>query len=94
MDEVLSVSSKVKEQIIFKLEKLSEIFLKYSKINSKLEYNRMYYSSFIKFLEDADLLLAIPPKKIIRYRRISNDTQKSKIIYFSLCFIIMINISN
>ena len=84
LDEVLSVSSKVKEQIIFKLEKLSEIFLKYSKINSKIEYNRMYYSSFIKFLEDADLLLAIPPKKIIRYRRISNDLMSKTLTISSI----------
>ena len=73
LDEILNVSSKVKEEIIIKLEKLSEIFLKYSKINNKLEYNRMSYSSFIKFLEDANLLLGIPKKKKIKYRRISND---------------------
>ena len=73
LDEILNVSSKVKGEIIIKLEKLSEIFLKYSKINNKLEYNRMSYSSFIKFLEDANLLLGIPKKKKIKYRRISND---------------------
>ena len=73
LDEILSISSKVKEEIIMKLEKLSEIFLKYSKINNKLEYNRMSYSSFLKFLEDANLLLGIPKKKKIKYRRLSND---------------------
>ena len=41
LDAVLDISQKLKEEIIIKLEKLSEIFLKYSKINNKLEYNRM-----------------------------------------------------
>lgn len=73
LDEVLSVSSVVKEEIINKIEKLSEIFLRYSKIYSKLEYNRMSYSSFLKFLSDAKLLLKVPTKNKIKYRRISSN---------------------
>jgi hypothetical protein len=63
LDEILNISQKVKEEIIIKLEKLSEIFLKYGKINNKLEYNRMSYSAFIQFLKDADILLEIPKEK-------------------------------
>ena len=73
LDEILSVSPVVKEEIINKIEKLSEIFLRYSKIHTKLEYNRMTYSSFIKFLSDAKILLNIPGKMKVKYRRISND---------------------
>ena len=73
LDDILSVSQNVKEEIINKIEKLSEIFLQYSKISNKLEYNRMSFSSFIKFLEDAHLLLVIPEYKKIRYRKISDN---------------------
>ena len=73
LDEILSVSPVVKEEIINKIEKLSEIFLRYSKIHSKLEYNCMTYSSFIKFLSDAKILLNIPGKMKIKYRRISDN---------------------
>ena len=73
LDEILSVSPVVKEEIINKIEKLSEIFLRYSKIHSKLEYNCMTYSSFIKFLSDAKILLKIPGKMKIKYRRISDN---------------------
>ena len=73
LDDVLSVSDKVKEEIIYKIEKLSEIFLKYSKINNKLEYNRMSLSSFVKFLEDADLIVQVPEYKKNKYRKISDD---------------------
>ena len=73
LDEILSVSPIVKEEIINKIEKLSDIFLRYSKIHTKLEYNRMSYSSFIKFLSDAKLLLKVPTKKKIKYQRISSN---------------------
>ena len=73
LDAVLDISQKLKEEIIIKLEKLSEIFLKYSKINNKLEYNRMSYSSFIQFLKDSNILLDIPEGKKIKYRKISDD---------------------
>ena len=73
LDEILNISQKVKEEIIIKLEKLSEIFLKYGKINNKLEYNRMSYSAFIQFLKDSDILIEIPKEKKIKYRKISND---------------------
>lgn len=73
LEDVLSVSDKVKEEIIYKIEKLSEIFLKYSKINNKLEYNRMSLSSFVKFLEDADLIVQVPEYKKNKYRKISDD---------------------
>ena len=76
LDEILSVSPIVKEEIINKIEKLSEIFLRYSKIYSKLEYNRMSYSSFLKFLSDAKLLLKVPTKNKIKYRRISSNLMK------------------
>ena len=82
LDEILTVSSMVKEEIINKIEQLSEIFLKYSKINNKLEYNRMSYSSFLKFLSDADILLEVPEYNKILYRRISNNIM-SKILTIS-----------
>jgi hypothetical protein len=59
--------------MVNRIEKLSEIFLRYSKINNKLEYNRMSYTSFLKFLSDAKLLLKVPTKKKNIYRRISSD---------------------
>ena len=84
LDEILSVSSIVKEEIINKIEKLSEIFLKYSKINNKLEYNRMSYSSFLKFLSDADLLLEVPEKKRILYRKISDNIMSKTLTVSSI----------
>ena len=76
LDEILSVSSNIKEEIVNRIEKLSEIFLRYSKINNKLEYNRMSYTSFLKFLSDAKLLLKVPTKNKIKYRRISSNLMK------------------
>ena len=73
LDEILSVSPNIKEEMVNRIEKLSEIFLRYSKINNKLEYNRMSYTSFLKFLSDAKLLLKVPTKKKNIYRRISSD---------------------
>ena len=84
LDEILSVSPNVKEEIINKIENLSEIFLRYSKINNKLEYNRMSFSSFIKFLTEADLLITVPEKKKFIYRRISNDIMSKTLTISSI----------
>ena len=84
LDEILTVSSMVKEEIINKIEQLSEIFLKYSKINNKLEYNRMSYSSFLKFLSDADILLEVPEYNKILYRRISNNIMSKTLTISSI----------
>ena len=84
LDEILSVSSIVKEEIINRIEKLSEIFLKFSKINNKLEYNRMSYSSFLKFLSDADILLEVPEENKIQYRKISNNIMSKTLTISSI----------
>ena len=73
LDEILMVSPRIKSEIANKIEKLSEIFLQYSQISNKLEYNRMSFSSFIKFLEDVDILLVVPKKQKLKYRKISNS---------------------
>ena len=72
LKKILSVSPSIKNDIINNIENLSEIFLKYSKIHDKLEYNRMTISSFIQFLKDTNILYSIPEEKINNYRKLSN----------------------
>ena len=72
LKKILNVSPSIKTDIINNIENLSEIFLKYSQIHGKLEYNRMTISSFIEFLKDANILSVIPQEKKSNYRKLSN----------------------
>ena len=72
LKKVLNVSSSVQNYIINNLENIYEIFLKYSKIHDKLEYNRMTASSFIQFLKDAEIICGVPEEKKHNYRKLSN----------------------
>lgn len=76
LQNILSVSPLIKEEIINNIENLSEIFLKYSKIHDKLEYNRMTISSFIQFLKDTNILYCVPDEKRNDYRKISDTIIK------------------
>ncbi len=72
LKRILSVSPSIQSDIISNIENLSEIFLKYSKIHDKLEYNRMTISSFIQFLKDTNILYAVPNQKKNTYQKLSN----------------------
>ena len=72
LKNILNVSSAVKNDIIKNIENIYEIFLKYSKIHDKLEYNRMTASSFIQFLKDANIIYEVPEDKKNNYRKLSN----------------------
>ena len=72
LKKILNVSPSIQNEIINNIESLSEIFLKYSKIYNKLEYNRMSVSSFIQFLKDANILYFIPDEQKNNYRKLSN----------------------
>ena len=74
--KILSVSPSIKDEIINKIEYLSEIFLKYSKIHDKLEYNRMTFSSFIQFLKDSNILYFVPEEQRDNYRKLSDTIIK------------------
>ena len=74
--KILSVSPSIKDEIINKIECLSEIFLKYSKIHDKLEYNRMTFSSFIQFLKDSNILYFVPEEQRDNYRKLSDTIIK------------------
>ena len=72
LKKILNVSPSIQDEIVNNLENLSEIFLKYSKIYNKLEYNRMGVSSFIQFLKDSNIIYFIPDEKKNNYRKLSN----------------------
>ena len=72
LKKILSVSPSIKNVIINNLEKLSEIFLQYSKIHNKLEYNRMTVSSYLQFLKDTNILYVIPNDKKNNFRKLSD----------------------
>ena len=53
---ILKVSAEVTALIEEKLEVFKEIFLSYSKLGDKLNFNKLSYSGFLKFLKDCDLI--------------------------------------
>ena len=76
LKKILSVSPSIQSDIISNIENLSEIFLNYSKIHDKLEYNRMTISSFIQFLKDTNILYVVPNQKKNTYQKLSNKLIK------------------
>ena len=78
LENFLNVNSEVVKVISEKLESLSEIYLKYSKMNDKLEFNRMSFSAFLKFLKNANILIGIPENMKETYRKMGERlTQKN-----------------
>ena len=78
LENFLNVNSEVVKMISDKLESLEEIFLKYSKINDKLAFNRMSFSAFLQFLRNANILIGVPEQMREQYRKMGERlTQKN-----------------
>ena len=78
LQNFLNVNSEVVKKISDKLDSLAEIYLKYSKMNDKLAFNRMSFSSFLKFLKDANILIGVPDNMKDTYRKMGERlTQKN-----------------
>jgi hypothetical protein len=78
LENFLNVNSEVVKAISDKLDSLAEIYLKYSKISDKLEFNRMSFSAFLKFLKTSDILIGIPENQRENYRKMGERlTQKN-----------------
>ena len=78
LQNFLNVNSEVVKEISDKLESLAEIYLKYSKMNDKLAFNRMSFSAFLKFLKDANILIGVPDNMKSTYRKMGERiTQKN-----------------
>ena len=67
----LNVNSEIVNLISDNLESLNEVFLKYSKMNDKLEFNRMSFSSFLQFLKDYNILIGIPQMMKEKFRKMA-----------------------
>ena len=72
LKKILNVCASIKNVIISNIENLSEIFLQYSKIHDKLDYNRMSISSFLQFLKDSNILLVVPDEMKNNFRKLSH----------------------
>ena len=75
----LNVNNDVVNLITDKLENLHEVFLKYSKINDKLEFNRMSFSSFLKFLKDSNILIGIPKQMKEKFRKLGEGLMQKSV---------------
>ena len=74
----MNVNSDVVRTISDKLEGLAEIYLKFSKINDKLAFNRMSFSAFLKFLKCSNILIGVPENMRDNYRKMGERlTQKN-----------------
>ena len=78
LENFLNVNSDVVNLISEKMESLNEVFLKYSKINNKLDFNRMTFSAFLIFLKDYNILIGIPKSLKEKYRKIGEELTKKK----------------
>ena len=77
LENFLNVNSDVVNLISEKMESLNEVFLKYSKINNKLDFNRMTFSAFLIFLKDYNILIGIPKTLKEKYRKIGEELTKN-----------------
>ena len=78
LENFLNVNSEVVKVISLKLGYLSDIYWKYSKINDKLEFNRMSFSSFLQFLKNTNILIGVPENMKDTYRKMGERlTQKN-----------------
>ena len=78
LENFLNVNSDVVKVISEKLDGLAELYLKYSKINDKLAFNRMSFSAFLSFLKNANILIGVPENMKKAYRKMGERlTQKN-----------------
>ena len=78
LQNFLNVNSEVVKVISEKIDSLSEIYLRYSKINDKLAFNRMSFSAFLKFLQNSNILIGVPENMKGTYRKMGERlTQKN-----------------
>ena len=78
LENFLNVNSDVVKVISEKLDGLAELYLKYSKINDKLAFNRMSFSAFLTFLKNANILIGVPENMKKAYRKMGERlTQKN-----------------
>ena len=79
LENFLNVNSEVVKVISEKLDSLAETFLKYSKISDKLEFNRMSFSAFLKFLKNSNILIGVPDNLKNNYRRMGERLAQKNI---------------
>jgi glutaredoxin 2 len=78
LENFLNVNSDVVKVISEKLDSLAKLYLKYSKINDKLAFNRMSFSAFLTFLKNAIILIGVPENMKKAYRKMGERlTQKN-----------------
>ena len=78
LENFMNVNSEIVQLISERLDNLEELFLKYSRINDKLAFNRMSFSSFLKFLKNSDILIGIPENLKDKYKLVGERlTQKN-----------------
>ena len=78
LENFLNVNSDVVKMISDNLEGLEEIFLRFSKVNDKLAFNRMSFSAFLLFLRKSDILIGVPEKMRADYKKMGERlTQKN-----------------
>ena len=78
LENFLNVNSDVVKVISEKLDSLAELYLKFSKTNDKLAFNRMSFSAFLTFLKNAIILIGVPENMKKAYRKMGERlTQKN-----------------
>ena len=78
-ENFLNVNSEIVNLISEKIESLNEVFLKYSKMNDKLEFNRMSFSSFLFFLKDSNMLIGIPKELKEKFRKVGEKLMQKSV---------------
>ena len=78
-ENFLNVNSEIVNLISEKIESLNEVFLKYSKMNDKLEFNRMSFSSFLQFLKDSNILIGIPKEMREKFRKVGEQLMQKSV---------------
>ena len=78
-ENFLNVNSEIVNLISEKIESLNEVFLKYSKMNDKLEFNRMSFSSFLQFLKDSNILIGIPKELKEKFRKVGEKLMQKSV---------------
>ena len=76
LKEVLNLNNEIISLIEENIEGLSELFLKFSKLNDKLSFNRMSLSAYIKFLKYANIIVKIPDEMKKQYLKMGEQIMK------------------
>ena len=79
LENFLNVNSEVVKLISDKLDSLAEIYLRFSKISDKLEFNRMSFSAFLKFLKCSNILIGVPENQRDNYRKMGDRLAQKNI---------------